>query len=415
MTNFKLGQRDSCSFCNTKLQLPVIDLGEMPNANSYITKPDIKTEKLYPLAVCLCENCKLCQLNYFLNPEELFANYSYLSSCSKSWLVHTKDYCQRMITRFELNANSKVIEAASNDGYLLKNFVEQGIPVLGIEPASNVAKIARNNGINTFDMFLNTNNTAKIVNDFGKADLIIANNVLAHVPDIKDFTKAMQLLLADNGVITIEVPHLLNFIKNCEFDTIYHEHFYYFSLHALVNIFDEINLKIFDVDELPSHGGSIRVYITHKDNDDLIVNDIVNELLQDEIAADVITTDGFKAMQAEVDTIKNDFLKLITELKLADKTVIAYGAPAKGNTFLNYCKVDVTQITATADKSEFKQNKLLPGTHIPVLQLDNYYKLNPDYVVILPWNIKSEVMEQLKSKFAGTKFITTIPKVEVIE
>ena len=401
----------ACRFCGTKLNHTFVDLGMSPLANSYIKPEDInKSEKFYPLHAYVCERCFLVQLEEFESPEKIFNDYAYFSSYSESWLKHSKEYVDMITNRLVLSAKSQVIEIASNDGYLLQYFVEKRIPVLGIEPAENVAKIAKEK----VDFF-NTNTASTIAANGQKADLLLGNNVLAHVPNINDFVKGLKIVLKDQGMITMEFPHLLNLIRLNQFDTIYHEHFSYLSFTAVNSIFEEHGLKIIDVEKLPTHGGSIRIYATHKQNSSLAVNAGVVQMLEEEEDFGIKDIKMYKKYYESVKKTKRKLLRFLIDEKEANKSIAAYGAPAKGNTLLNYCGIRGDIIDFTVDRNPNKQGNYLPGTHIEVRPTEDIMRMKPDYLVILPWNLKEEIMEQMGFiKEWGGRFVLLIPEVEVI-
>ncbi|MDH5629981.1 MAG: class I SAM-dependent methyltransferase [Gammaproteobacteria bacterium] len=406
-----------CRFCSTKLTNSFCDLGMSPLSNSYLDTSQLdKMERFYPLHAYVCEKCFLVQLPEFESPENIFSDYAYFSSYSKSWLEHAKAYAEKMIERFGFNENNKVIEVASNDGYLLQYFQEKGIPVLGIEPAENVAKVAQDVGISTVVKFFGANTAKELVSEGIQADLLAGNNVFAHVPDINDFTEGLSILLNPNGVITLEFPHLLRLIEQVQFDTIYHEHFSYLSLITVKKIFDKYNLVIFDVDELPTHGGSIRIYACHKNNNNQSVSQNVSIVEEREKSAGLDKIKTYSDFSERVKNIKRNILDSLIQIKRQGKSIVGYGAAAKGNTLLNYCGIGSDFIDYTVDISPHKQNHYLPGTHIPIYHPDKIKQTRPDYVFILPWNIKSEILEQTSfiHEWNG-KHIIPIPEVEVIE
>ena len=409
-------EKDKCRFCGFILKKIFIDLGKTPLANSYLKSNQIKKpEKKFPLQVFICKNCFLIQLKEYESPKEIFGEYAYLSSYSKSWLKHAEDYVSMMVSRFNFNKKKLVIEIASNDGYLLQYFQKKKIPILGIEPAKNVAKIARRRGISTISEFFGTKLAKRLINEKKMADLIIGNNVLAHVPNLNDFVEGIKLILKPNGIATIEVPHLLKLIEHNEFDTIYHEHFSYFSLNVLKQIFAHHKLLIFDVEELQTHGGSIRIFIKHKNNKQFFINSKVYSLISREKKYGLCTLDTYTKFDKNIRKIKNDLNKFLKKSKISSKTVVAYGAPAKGNTLLNYCGIKSKHILYTVDKNPYKQNRFLPGSHIPIKHTREIMRTKPDYLLILPWNLRTEIIEQMNfiSKWGG-QFDVPIPKLQVI-
>ncbi len=407
----------TCLYCGGILQTEVLDLGFSPISNEMLTETNVGQPQLfYPLKTYFCDNCYLMQVSEIISPKKLFNDYTYFSSYSASWLKHAEVYSKKIIDRLKLSSKNFVVEIASNDGYLLQNFLDRNIPVLGIEPAENVAAVAQEKGINTLVDFFDAGLAEKLISEYGKADLIIANNVFAHVPDIKGFVKGLKILLAENGVITIEFPHLLNLIKETQFDTIYHEHFSYFSLITANKIFSESGLKIFDVEKLKTHGGSLRIYVTHVNSDWQTVSQNVTTTIREEEIFGLNNPEVFKNFGTRVKQIKRNLLDLLIKIKNDGKTIIAYGAPAKGNVLLNYCGIGTDFIDYTVDKNPYKQNKFLPGTAIPVFSPDKIKETKPDYILILPWNLKNEIMAQLEYTAEwNAKFIIPIPEPMIIK
>ena len=404
-----------CRFCNSDLNKIFMDLEESPLANSYLKESDFDNEKNHPLCTFLCENCFLVQLEEIETPENIFSKYAYFSSFSTSWLKHAKNYVEMIIPRLSLNEKSLVVEIASNDGYLLQNFIEKSIPVIGIEPAKNIAKAAMEKNIPTLTNFFNNQLAKKLSSEGKKADLIIGNNVFAHVPCLNDFVSGLKILLKMNGTITLEFPHLLQLMKNNQFDTIYHEHFSYFSLLTAQKILAHHNLKVFDVDELSTHGGSLRLYITHKENNQISLSNNVLVVLEKEKKFGLNKISTYEEFGTQVSKIKIDLQKLIKNIKSNSKNIICYGAPAKGNTLLNYCNITNDQIDYTVDKNPHKQNLFLPGTHIPIYPPEKIQKTKPDYILILPWNLKDEIIEEIKyiRDWKG-KFVIPVPEVKIL-
>lgn len=405
-----------CRFCNSDLEYIFADLGMAPLSNSYITKENLnRKENFYPLCAYICEKCFLVQLMEYESPEEIFTDYAYFSSYSKSWLEHAKKYSEEVVEKLHINHNSQIIEIASNDGYLLQFFHEKNIPVLGIEPAKNVASEAEKKGIKTINSFFGKKLALELRNKGIVADLLIGNNVLAHVPDINDFVEGLGILLDSDGYITMEFPHLLQLIKNKQFDTIYHEHFSYFSLNTVNRIFESKGLKIVDVEALETHGGSIRIYAKHAKSFNSARTQNVDIILNEEIDFGLLDSEKYMEFNEDVKKLKRNILEFLIEIKDNNKTIVAYGAPAKGNTLLNYCGIRNDFIDYTVDLSLQKQGLFLPGSHIPIYSPDEIYKTKPDYILILPWNIKDEIILQMKSvKEWGAKFVTLIPEVRVI-
>jgi SAM-dependent methyltransferase len=404
-----------CRFCDKQLKYPFADLGVSPLANAYLTTEQIhQMEPFFPLQAYVCERCFLVQLPVFQSAEDIFSEYAYFSSYSDSWLQHAKQYTASMIERFGFGINSQVIEIASNDGYLLRYFLEKGYPVLGIEPAKNVAEAAMDAGIPTIVKFFGVRTAEELALEGKYADLLIGNNVLAHVPDINDFIKGMKTILKPQGVITMEFPHLMRLIEENQFDTIYHEHFSYFSFTSVKRIFFHHGLKIFDVDELTTHGGSLRIYACHLEDQSKVTSESVENLLKRE------EVDGFKELRLyltfneKIKETKRAILSFLNKAKEKGKSIVGYGAPAKGNTLLNYCGIRQEYIDYTVDRSPHKQGRFLPGTHIPIYHPDIINKTKPEYVVILPWNIKDEIMEQMAHiKEWNGRFVTLIPEVRI--
>jgi 2-polyprenyl-3-methyl-5-hydroxy-6-metoxy-1,4-benzoquinol methylase len=404
-----------CRFCQIPLTQTFVDLGMSPLANSYLKPEQIScAEKFYPLHAYVCSNCYLVQLEEFESPEHIFSDYAYFSSFSDSWLKHCQEYSEKIIQQLNLNQESKVIEIASNDGYLLQYFYDKNIPVLGIEPAANVAKVAQEKGINTTVCFFGQETAKKIVSQGHQADLLMANNVLAHVPDINDFVAGMKIILKSTGVITVEFPHLLNLINYNQFDTIYHEHFSYLSLVTVEKIFNHHGLNIFDVEQLTTHGGSLRIYGCHQEDTTKISQERVTNLKQLELAKGLDNLIVYQNFSEQVKETKRKVLDFLIKVKREGKTIVAYGAPAKGNTLLNYCGIKTDFLDFTVDRSPYKQGLYLPGTHIPIKNPDEIKTIKPDYVMILPWNLQTEIMEQMSYiKEWGGKFIIPIPELEV--
>lgn len=409
-------QPASCRSCGATLRHTFVDLGMSPLANSYV-KPDQlnETEPFYPLHVYVCGQCFLVQLELVAKAEDIFSDYAYFSSYSDSWLEHARAYRDVVTNRFELDRNSLVVEIASNDGYLLQFFLARGIPVLGIEPAANVAHVAIQKGIPTLVRFFGEDIARELASERKQADLIIGNNVLAHVPDLNGFVHGMKILLSKNGVITLEFPHLMRLMQENQFDTIYHEHFSYFSLLTIRELFNRHELKIFDVEELTTHGGSLRVYAGHHDDDSKPIGERVQELLSREEKAGFTQLEHYLAFGEQVKETKQKFVEFLMLAKTDKKTIVGYGAPAKGNTLLNYCGVGRDLIDYTVDRSPHKQGHFLPGTRIPIYAPERISETMPDYVLILPWNLQNEIMDQMRHiRRWGGKFVVPIPEVKVL-
>jgi SAM-dependent methyltransferase len=407
----------SCRFCGSALRHTFTDLGMSPLCESFLSADQLnQMEAFYPLHVFVCEHCFLVQLEEYVSPEDIFSEYAYFSSYSDSWLAHAKAYTGQMIDRFELGRDSLAVELASNDGYLLQYFVEKGVPVLGIEPAANVAKEAVKKGIPTVVKFFGKELAAGLVRDGTKADLILANNVLAHVPDVCSFVAGMKILLKPQGVITLEFPHLMRLMEGNQFDTIYHEHFSYLSFLTTMKILAKFDLAIFDVEELPTHGGSLRVYARHAEDTSHPVGERVQELASREELAGFARLETYCSFDEKVKEAKRKILTFLIDAKRAGKSIAGYGAPGKGNTLLNYCAIRTDFLDYTVDRNPYKHGKFLPGTHIPVFPPDKIRETKPDYVLILPWNLKNEIRDQLSYiREWGGKFVVPIPEVEVFQ
>ena len=404
-----------CRFCGASLRVTMVDLGMSPLANAYLTAEQLhQMESFYPLRVYVCEHCWLAQLEAFTAPESIFSDYAYFSSYSDSWLQHAKAYVEMVVERFSLNVTSHIIEIASNDGYLLQYFVARGIPVLGIEPAENIAAAAQQRGIATLVRFFGEDLAKQLVVRGTQADLVVGNNVLAHVPQLNDFVSGLKIVLKPHGVITMEFPHLLRLMAEKQFDTIYHEHFSYFSLCTVRAVFAAHGLTLFDVEELPTHGGSLRIYARHSEDASHPVTPRVAELLGREEAAGLQCVDTYLAFAEEVKATKRRCLEFFLQAKQQGKSLASYGAPAKGNTLLNYLGVRTDFLDYTVDRSPHKQGHFLPGTHIPILHPDVITVTRPDYLVILPWNIQAEIRQQMAHiREWGGQFVTLIPDVVV--
>lgn len=406
-----------CRFCGNELRYTFANLGMSPIANDNLTSEHLnRAEKFYPLHTYVCDRCLLVQLEEFESPEHIFGDgdYAYFSSYSDSWLRHAKAYTELMVERFNFNAASQVVEIASNDGYLLQYFHQKGIPVLGVEPAANTAKAASEKGIPTWVKFFGVNTAKEMVAEGKSADLLLGNNVLAHVPDVNDFIGGMKIVLKPNGILTMEFPHLLQLMQQNQFDTIYHEHFSYYSFITVEKMFAAHGLTLFDVEELSTHGGSLRIYGKHTDAVEPAVSNRVKQLKAKEAAAGLEDIETYLTFGEQVKATKRKLLKFLIEAKSQGKTIAAYGAPAKGNTLLNYCGVGKDFIDYTVDRSPYKQGLFLPGTHIPILHPDKIRETQPDYVLILPWNLKEEIMTQMAyiAEWGG-QFVVPIPEVRV--
>lgn len=404
-----------CRHCHADLTLPLIDLGAAPPSNAYLSSHTLHApEKYFPLRVLVCTECWLAQTEDYAGADELFsADYAYFSSYSTTWLKHAEQYVADMVQRFDLSANSHIVEVAANDGYLLQYAKARGIPCLGVEPTTSTADAARAKGIEIVEEFFGVNLAQQLVAQGKQADLTAANNVLAHVPDINDFVQGFAALLKPAGVSTFEFPHLLRLVTENQFDTIYHEHYSYLSLIAVKRIFELNGLSVFDVEELPTHGGSLRVYAQRKDTGVRETGQSVTKLLARETAAGMNSAAFYAGFQAKANKVKNDLLMFLIEAQRAGKTVAGYGAAAKGNTLLNYAGVRPDLLSYVADRNPAKQNKFLPGCRIPVVAEAKLIEDRPDYVVILPWNLRKEVMGQLSYiREWGGQFVTAVPNIK---
>ena len=402
----------ACRFCSGRL-ISFCDLGQSPLANSYLNQSQLQEkEPFYPLHAYVCESCFLVQLEEFESPEKIFHDYAYFSSYSNTWLKHCQAYTNLITDRFGLDCNDQVVEIASNDGCLLKYFQEKGIPVLGIEPAKNIAQVAEAAGIPTLPEFFNSQVALELTAKGKQADLILGNNVLAHVPGLNDFVSGLKILLKPDGVITMEFPSLLHLMEENQFDTIYHEHFSYFSCLTAEKVFARHGLCLFDVEELETHGGSLRIYVRHEEDSEKPINKRVSLLKHQE--KELNKLGAYKHFSEQVQETKHHLVEFLNKIKQSGKSISGYGAPAKGNTLLNYCGIGSGVIDYTVDRSPHKQGRFLPGTHIPIYHPDKVGETRPDYLLILPWNIKNEIMEQMQfiRKWGG-KFIIPIPHVEV--
>ncbi len=410
------GRKPACRFCGATLRHTFVDLGMSPLCQKHLQAHELSAmEPFYPLHVWVCEDCFLVQLEEFVAPAEIFGDgaYAYFSSFSDSWLAHAKQYADAMSDRFGLGKDHFVVEVASNDGYLLQYFAERGVSVLGIEPASNCAAAAHEKGIETLVRFFGEETAAAVAESHRRADLIAGNNVLAHVPDINDFVRGLKVLLAETGVITLEFPHLMRLVEENQFDTIYHEHFSYLSFTTVEEIFAKHGLTLFDVEELATHGGSIRIFAQHT-SAARPVSDRVASMRAREDAEGMRGLDYYDAFGERVVETKRRLLEFLIEARRAGKRVAGYGAPGKGNTLLNYCGIRADFVDYTVDRSPHKQGGFLPGTHIPILHPDEIARTRPDYLLILPWNLKDEIIEQMSFvREWGCQFVVPIPEVRV--
>jgi C-methyltransferase C-terminal domain/Putative zinc binding domain/Methyltransferase domain len=406
-----------CRFCQSPLRRTFVDLGMSPLCESYIPPDRLdEMERFFPLHVRVCDRCLLVQIPEFVSPVEIFTEYAYFSSYSDSWLEHASRYVETITSRLQLSAQSFVVELGSNDGYLLKGFVEKGIPSLGIEPARNVAEAAIEKGVPTRVSFFGLGVGRQLRAEGKHADLIVANNVLAQVPDVNDFVAGIAVLIGSRGVATLEFPHLMRLIEGNQFDTIYHEHYSYFSFATARRIFEAHGLKVFDVEELPTHGGSLRMYLCRADDTSQPVGPRVAELAEREQDAGFATPEPYSTFSQRVEEVKRELLDFLILAKRKGKRIAGYGAPGKGNTLLNYCGIRTDFLDYTVDRNPYKQGLALPGTHIPIFHPDRIADTRPDYILILPWNLKNEIVEQLSYvREWGGRFIVPIPRLEVLE
>lgn len=405
-----------CRFCGADLQHTFVDLGMSPLCETYPAPADLNRGEIYfPLHVYVCSKCFLVQLEEYESPENIFSEYAYFSSYSESWLKHADTYCANIQSRFGLDEESFVVEVASNDGYLLQYFVRRNVPVLGIEPAANVAKVAIEKGIPTLVKFFGTKLAGDLVSEGRSADLVLGNNVLAQVPDLNDFVEGLKILLKPEGILTLEFPHLLRLMEYNEFDTIYHEHFSYFSLLTAVNLLAAHDLQVFDVEELLSHGGSLRVFACRAEAKTHPVEPSVARVMEDEERAGLGAMDGYKNFAQQVKETKLALMEFLLKAAREGKSVAGYGAPGKSATLLHYCGIGKDLIEYTVDRNHHKQGRFLPGTHIPIHHPDHIQETKPDYVVILPWNLQSEIMKQLEFiREWGGQFVVPIPMTTIL-
>ena len=407
----------SCRFCGARLEDTFVDLGLSPLCESYVAPDRLSVpERFYPLHAWICRHCLLVQLEAVVGPEEIFSEYAYFSSYSDSWVAHARTYADAVIQRFDLGAGSRIVEIASNDGYLLQHFAARGLDVLGIEPAANVAKVAETRGISTEVRYFGRDAAVDLKKRRGRADLLIGNNVLAHVPDLNDFVAGMKELLAPEGAITMEFPHLVQLIEQSQFDTIYHEHFSYFSYLTAERVFDAHCLRIFDVEELTTHGGSLRIYAEHAERVPLRQTERVVQLRDRERSGGYDRLEGYTGFSDKVKAVKRSLLEFLTRAKREGRRVAGYGAPGKGNTLLNYCGVGPDLLEYTVDRSPYKQGLYTPGMRIPIAHPDRIAETRPDYLLILPWNLKEEIMEQMAYvRRWGGRFVVPIPVLQVFD
>ncbi|HEV2454869.1 MAG TPA: class I SAM-dependent methyltransferase [Verrucomicrobiae bacterium] len=405
-----------CLFCSSPLTQTFVDLGMSPLCESYVSQAQLnQMEPFYPLHVRVCAQCYLVQLQQYVSPEHIFTEYAYFSSFSETWLAHAKDYVDMIVQRLHLGPGNLAIELGSNDGYLLRNFVKKGVPALGVEPAANVAKVAVEKGVPTRVAFFGRKTAEKLVEDGQKADLLIGNNVLAQVPDINDFVSGIQIVLKPQGVATLEFPHLARLMEQNQFDTIYHEHFSYFSLLSVEKIFASHGLTLFDVEELPTHGGSIRIYAKRSEDNSRPVDERLTNLRNRELGLNFDQMSAYSSFAERVKSTKRNLLEFLIQARRAGKNVAGYGAPGKGNTLLNYCGIRTDFLDFTVDRNPYKQGKFLPGTHIPIFPVEKIDETRPDYLLILPWNFKEEIVKQMaRIRNWGGQFVVPIPNVQMI-
>jgi 2-polyprenyl-3-methyl-5-hydroxy-6-metoxy-1,4-benzoquinol methylase len=404
-----------CRLCGARLTQTFVDLGMSPLCESYVSADQLdEPEVFYPLHVRLCSSCLLVQLPEYVSGQEIFSDYAYFSSYSDSWVAHAKRFADSVIHRLDLTADSFVTEVASNDGYLLQHFLVRGIPVRGIEPAGNVAEVARSRGIPTTVRFLGCETGRDIAERYGRADLVVANNVFAHVPDIRDFAKGLRALVKDTGVVTLEFPHLLRLVQRRQFDTIYHEHYSYLSLLTATRALATAKLRVLDVEELDTHGGSLRVYARPEEHPGEATTR-VKAILDEEDLAGLHTVSGHSGFASEVLRIKSDLLDFVVNAAREGQSVAGYGAPGKGNTLLNHCGIRSDLLEYTVDRSPVKQGKFLPGTHIPIYGPDRLSETKPQYILVLPWNLKDEISRQLAYvRSWGARLVFPIPELEIL-
>ena len=405
-----------CRFCDADLKHSFVDLGMSPLCQTHVSAEQLtEAEMFLPLHAYICDQCFLVQLQEFVAPADIFGEYAYFSSYSDSWIAHAKAYAARMVERFQYGPRSKVVEIASNDGYLLQHFVAMGIPALGIEPAANVAKVAVDKGIPTVVRFFGRQTASEVAAEHGKADLLLGNNVLAHVPDLNDFVGGMKILLKGDGVITMEFPHLFRLMEMNQFDTIYHEHFSYFSFFTVEKVFAAHGITLFDVEELSTHGGSLRIYGRHAEDGSKQVTERVSALRSRELEAGVADLATYRSFAEQVRETKRKLLDFLIGAKRDGKSVVGYGAPGKGNTLLNYCGIRQDFLDYTVDRNPYKQGKFTPGTRIPIVDPSRIKETRPDYILILPWNLKDEICEQMSFvREWGGRFVVPIPEVRIV-
>jgi len=408
--------RPSCRFCAAPLTRTFVDLGMSPLCETYIDASQLGSmEPFYPLHALLCDRCWLVQLQEFVAPSDIFSEYAYFSSYSESWVAHARRYVDRMCAEYGIGPKNLVVEIASNDGYLLQHFVERRVPVLGVEPAANVAQVALGKGIRTEVLFFGRQTAARIAAQHGKAALLLGNNVLAHVPDLNDFVSGMKLLLAPGGMITMEFPHLERLIEESQFDTIYHEHFSYFSFVTAERVFAAHGIKLFDVEELPTHGGSLRIYGCHAEDTSRPTTVRADALRSRELQRGFESLAFYAGFTERVKEVKRALLEFLIKVRRAGKSVVGYGAPGKGNTLLNYCGIGTDFLDYTVDRNPYKQGKYTPGAHIPIHAPEHIRATRPDYILILPWNLRDEIVDQMDFvREWGGRFAVPIPHITVL-
>jgi SAM-dependent methyltransferase len=417
MTDAHVRPSRGCLFCGTPLRRTFVDLGMSPLCESYVPAERLnEMEPFYPLHAYVCETCFLVQLQEYVSPQAIFSEYAYFSSYAESWVEHMRRYADLVTERLGLGKGSLVVEVASNDGYLLQHFVRKGIPVLGIEPAANVAKVAVEKGVPTLVDFFGERTARRLAAEGRRADLVCGANVLAQVPDPNDFVKGLEILAKPGGVVTIEFPHLVRLMAGNQFDTIYHEHFSYFSFLAAEAIFAAHELVLFDVEEIPTHGGSLRIWARHAEDRTKPVTDRARALRQREVDAGLLRLETYASFGEQVKETKRKLLEFLIGAKRAGKRIAGYGAPGKGNTLLNYCGIRTDFIDFTVDKNPYKQGKFLPGTHIPIHAPEKLAEARPDYVLVLPWNFKDEIVKQMAHvREWGGRFVVPIPEPRVLD
>jgi len=406
----------SCRFCGHLLEHTFVDLGMSPLCQTHVSREQLNhMEPYYPLHAYVCGHCFLVQLEEFVAPAKIFGEYAYFSSYADSWVEHARRYCEAVCARFAIGAHSRVVEIASNDGYLLQHLAARGVPVLGIEPAANVAAAAVARGIPTTVRFFGAQAAGEIAAEHGQADLVIGNNVLAHVPALNDFVAGLRILLKPQGVITMEFPHLFELVRHNQFDTIYHEHFSYFSFTTVRALFAQHGLTLFDVERLPTHGGSLRIYARHAAHGGEALSPRVGALLALEAGAGFGELRTYTGFAEQVRETKRALLEFLIAAKRAGKRVVGYGAPGKGNTLLNYCGIGTDFLDFTVDRNPYKQGKFTPGAHIPILHPDALVQARPDYVLILPWNLKDEILATVgRTPGLAAQFVVPIPRVQIV-